>query len=98
MNFSLQLFGLGILLVLVQLLAAVPWLVAFNRSAIRVAGAGFPDTPQGFLRAVVLFLLFGQNFVYLAIFLGIVVIAGLTGPLLMLIIQDPATLEFLGRF
>src|SRR5262245_39080786 len=97
MNFNLSLFGIGVLLVLVQVLAAIPWLVAFNRDAIRAAGASFPNTPAGFLRAVIVFLVAGDSIFFVGVLLAIVAIGGLGGPLFLGMVQDAATLESLGR-
>jgi hypothetical protein len=82
MTFSLQNAVLGIVFVLIQVLAAVPWLLAFNWSML----GQWMQSPVALFRLV--------RLVPVAL---VVVVVGMIPALLPDLIQDPETLQVCGR-
>src|SRR5216683_5482340 len=86
MTFSYSLFGIGFVLVLIQLVVAIPWLVAFNWDALRRAATGSARGKGG------LWWLLGTT-VLVALGAALVAAAFLAVGL----VQDRETLQLLGR-
>jgi ABC-type transport system involved in multi-copper enzyme maturation permease subunit len=86
MTFSFPLFGVSVLFVLVQALAAVPWLLALNWDSLRRSRTGWAAGSAGFWRLVGTFALV---VVGAAIVVPAIIASGL--------IQDREGLQLLGR-